>query len=232
VVFDENGFAGVAVINGTLRMIRGRVVNTTGAIGSLRGGVGILAQSDLEGVSDVFIEDSIIARNFFTGFWLNGGGGSTTIVGTAFRDNAHGIEESPGWNSGGGIHAGCHSYYQITCPVQRVSATDLILTQNRFRRTASKALNPTTGPLKPVSGEKPVSGDPYTHVFLDGSNATLTGNSYVGGTVDVHQQRCSYTTAVDLSNDGAIKNNLCPQWDEVTRQPWFSFIWLDIVIRG
>ena len=226
VVFDENGFAGVAVINGTLRMIRGRVVNTTGARGSLRGGVGILAQSDLGGVSDVFIEDSIIARNFYPGFWLNGGGGSTTIVGTTFRDNAHGIEETPGWNSGDGIHAGCHGYYQITCPVQRVTATDFILTRNRFSRTASKALNPPTVRLKPVSG------DPYTHVFLDGSNATLTGNSYVGGTVDVHQQRCSSTTTVDLSNDGAIKNNLCPRFDEVTRKPWFSFIWLDTPILG
>ena len=67
VVFDENGTAGVAVINGTLRMIRGKVVNTTG-------GVGVLVQSDLEGVSDVFIEDSTIARNSYTGFWLNGGG--------------------------------------------------------------------------------------------------------------------------------------------------------------
>jgi hypothetical protein len=215
VVFDENGTAGVAVINGTLRMIRGKVVNTTG-------GVGVLVQSDLEGVSDVFIEDSTIARNSYTGFWLNGGGGSTTIVGATFRDNAVGIEETTGWITGHGIHVECYGInYWESCPVQRVSATDLVLTQNRFSRTSPQGSNLLTD--KP----KLVSGGPYVHVFLDGSNATLTGNSYVGGTVDVHQQKCSHTTPVDLSKDGAIRNNLCPQWDNQSRSVWFSFIFED-----
>ena len=133
----------------------------------------------------------------------------------------------PAWKLGSQLplHVNCYGKNSWEpCPVQRVSATDMVLTQNRFSRTASQGSNLRTGQLRLVSG------GPYIHVFLDGSNATLTGNSYVGGTVYVHQQRCSATTPVDLSNDGAMTTSLCPQWDNPTRAPWFSLIYEDITI--
>ncbi len=75
------------------------------------------------------------------------------------------------------------------------------------------------------------SGDlKYVHVFLNGSNATLTGNSYIGGGIDVQQQKCSYTDPVDLNKDGAIRNNLCPQYDDVSGNIWFSLKIEDPVI--
>ncbi len=64
-------------------------------------------------------------------------------------------------------------------------------------------------------------GNEGAHVFLHGSNATLTGNSYVSnGVLDFQQQHCGGPISpVDLSADGltGLIVVFCPEYDTLIR---------------
>jgi parallel beta-helix repeat protein len=56
-------------------------------------------------------------------------------------------------------------------------------------------------------------------VFLDGASATLTGNTYVGNTVDLVRQACGETEAPEgLDGEPISTTELCPNYDYLTQE--------------
>ena len=87
------------------------------------------------------------------------------------------------------------------------------------------------------------SGNAGAHVFLSGSNATLSGSTYItNGVLDFIQERCTQTcvtplTEADLTADGLSSKShvisLCPSGNTLTLsgQPEFAFGLVEATIQ-
>ena len=192
---QDNTFAGAVVWFGGVLELTDAVITGNEADGEVGGGVGIYA-SDRGGSSTLVLDSSEVTEHDFAAVWLDTGG--------AVDDGSYALSGNTlSGGAGQNLSPNVHVHGDAVFTTGGVTAWDgergLLLEDNTFQDSAGAG------------------------VFLDGSSAYLSGNTYIGNAVDLWQQDCE-GVPLPIGLEEAPVVEMCPEYDRITAPLEFHLV--------
>ena len=194
-VLRDNTFAGAVTWWGSRLTLDGAEIADNGPDAQLGGGLGLYLSNRFE-ESHLLLRDSVIEEHAFAGIWLESGWypeGSSCQLVGNELSGGVGHELAPG------VHAHGDAVFATGGMPAWDGTSGLLLENNTLRDSAGAG------------------------VFLHGSSALLSSNTYLDNAVDVWQQACEETPS-PVGVEEAPVTELCPLHDRITAPIEFHLI--------